>query len=480
MKKASFLASFLVVCMLASAQTHGFRFFPIKDLSPLYQGFVGKIGSHFFLLNRLSGSGLDLYVYDTVSQTGNKRLHPFPRQVTSILVLEKSIVFFGISLNDHKGIDYHYLEVDENGEAINRKKDTLDVIGSVLNTVISPDKQHILFYQYFKRGPDSALVKASLMGADGSLQKTLAYTFKHDKERDDEPETFVDNHGNTHILVYDKYNNYRLSTDLTINTISFDEEDMISETFSLQKMKLKTMNIFQDSSCNCLQAQGTYADGSIKTVRGMYTLSFPAARVNELRKRFSPFTPEMIKDFKKGFAATDGGICNSLLLTEMMYTGNGSYAVFRLSSELVQQQETRIRANRLWMDFSATSLVVSRANNWNSPKIIYVKMSRDQGIAWHSIKGQDVFRFTEARYNRTLINGNDDEVLTIMCLADKAEEPQPVLVSIKDGQQVIEKLPEKFLSFSPMQALAEHLYGSIYLNNTTREGGILLIHPVQQ
>jgi hypothetical protein len=212
----------------------------------------------------------------------------------------------------------------------------------------------------------------------------------------------------------------------------------------------------------------------------MYTLSFPAARVNELRKRFSPFTPEMIKDFKKGFAATDGGICNSLLLTEMMYTGNGSYAVFRLSSELVQQQETRIRANRLWMDFSATSLVVSRANNWNSPKIIYVKMSRDQGIAWHSIKGQDVFRFTEARYNRTLINGNDDEVLTIMCLADKAEEPQPVLVSIKDGQQVIEKLPEKFLSFSPMQALAEHLYGSIYLNNTTREGGILLIHPVQQ
>jgi hypothetical protein len=120
--------------------------------------------------------------------------------------------------------------------------------------------------------------------------------------------------------VYDKYNNYRLSTELTINTISFEEEDMVSETFSLQKMKLKTMNIFQDASCNCLQAQGMYADGSTKTVRGMYTLSFPAARVNELRQRFSPFTPEMIKEFKKGFAATDGGICNSLLLTEIMYT----------------------------------------------------------------------------------------------------------------------------------------------------------------
>jgi hypothetical protein len=50
------------------------------------------------------------------------------------------------------------------------------VLGSVLNTVVSPDKKHILFYQYFKRGPDSAFVQASLMGADGSMQKTLAYT----------------------------------------------------------------------------------------------------------------------------------------------------------------------------------------------------------------------------------------------------------------------------------------------------------------
>jgi hypothetical protein len=480
MKRASFLAAFLFVCMLASAQTHGFRFFPIKDLSLVYQGLIGKIGSHFFLLNRLSPNGLDIYVYDTVSQTGNKRLHPFPRQITSILVLEKSVVFLGIALNDHKGVDYHYLEVDENGEAISRKKDTLDVIGSVINTVVSPNKQHILFYQYFKRGPDSALVKASLVGAGGSVQKTLTYTFKHDKERDDEPETFVDNHGNTHILVYDKYNNYRLSTDLTINTVPFDEEAMVSETFSLQKMKLKTMNIFQDTSCNCLQAQGTYADGSVKTVRGMYTLSFPLTRINELRRRFSPFTPEMIKEFKKGFAATDGGICNSLLLQEIVYTGNSSYAVFRISSELVQQQETRIRANRLMMDFSNTSMVVSRANNWNSPKILYVKIAKDQNIAWHSIKGQDVFRFTEARYNRTFINGNDDEVLTVMYLADKADEPQPVLVSIKDGQQVIEKLPEKFVTFSPMQALTKHMYGSVYLNNTTKEGGILLIHPVPQ
>ncbi len=107
--------------------------------------------------------------------------------------------------------------------------------------------------------------------------------------------------------------------------------------------------------------------------------------------------------------------------------------------------------------------------------MLYIKIAKDQNIAWLSTKGQDVFRFTEARYNRFYVGGDEREVLTMMCLADK-DEPQPVLLSIKDGQQTIEKLPVKFMSFSPIQPLAKQLYGSIYLNNKTNEGGILLIH----
>jgi hypothetical protein len=480
MKRASLLVSLLVVCMLAAAQTHTFRFFPVKDLSLAYQGFIGKIGSHFFLLNRQSPEGLDIYVYDTVSQTGHKRLYTFTRQITSILVFEKSLVFVGVSLSPERKVNYHYIQLDENGDRITQKLDTLEVLSPLLNTVVSPDKKHILFYQYLKRGADSAFIQGSMIGADGKTEKTLAYTFKHDKERDDEPETFIDNHGNAHIIVYDKYNNYRLSTELTINTVSFEEDVMVSETFQLQKKKLKTMAIFQDASCNCLQAQGMYADGTTKSVRGMYTLSFPATRVNELRQRFSAFTPAMIKEFKKGFTASDAGICNSLFLQEIIRTDESSYAVFRLTSDLVQQQERRIRANRPWTDYSNATMLVSRANNWNSPKMLYIKIGKSQELEWLSIKGQDVFRFTESRYNRVSVHGDEKEILTMMCLADKAEEPHPILLSIKDGQQLIEKLPEKFVSFSPLQLLGKGLYGSIYLKQATNEGGILLIQPVTQ
>lgn len=475
MKKAVLLASFLIVCASGRAQSHAFRFFPIKDLPFVYQGLVGKVGSHFFMLSRFNPAGLDLFIYDTVSQTGNKRLYPFPRLVSSILVYEKSMVFVGISMNETSGISYHFLELDENGDEIKRKQDSLEVLSPSMNTVVSPDKKHILYYQYFKRGPDSAFMQASMIGADGAVEKTLSYTFKHDKERDDEPETFLDNKGNTHVLVYDKYNNYRLSTDLTINTVPFKEEVMVSETFSLQKTKLKTMSLSQNKSCNCLQAQGTYADGSMKTVRGIYTLLFPSSRVRELKQRYSAFTPAMIKDFKKGFVASDGGIANSLFLQEILYTDSGSYAVFKLSSDLVQHQETRIRANRQLIDPSPLAMVITRANNWNAPKTIYVKIAMDHNIQWHSIKGQDVFRFTEARYNRLFVNAGDQEILTMMCAADKQDEPQPILLSIKDGEQVVENLPEKFVTFSPLQALAKQLYGSIYMNDKTKEGGLMLV-----
>ncbi|NCI48704.1 hypothetical protein GWC95_02125 [Sediminibacterium roseum] len=474
MKRAALFAYFLVVSFTGTAQSHEFRFFPVKDLSWVYQGVVGKVGNHFFLINRLTQGGLDLFIYDTVSQTGNKRFYTFPRQISSILVFERSIVFAGVTANAEQGVSYHFIELDENGNEVRRLQDSLRM-SPQMNVLASPDKKNVLYFQYFKRGPDSAFIQAAIIGNDGLVKKNLAYTFKHDKERDDEPETFLDNNGNTHIVVYDKYNNYRLSTDLTINTIPFAEELMTSETFSLQKTKLKTMQIFQNKSCNCLQAQGMYADGSLKTVRGMYTISFPIARRNEIRQRYSAFTPGMIKDFKKGFAASDGGIANALYLQEMISTDSGTYAIFKLNSELVQMQEKRIRANRPWVDFAPQAMVTSRANNWNSPKMIYLKIGRDQNIAWHSIKGQDVFRFTEARYNRVYVSGDESELLTTMSLADKADEPQPVLLTIRNGEQLIEKLPEKFLTLSPLQLLSKQLYGSVYVNDRTKEGGLLLV-----
>jgi hypothetical protein len=269
----------LTLCLAAgisvTAQTHSFRFFPINDLPLIYQGFLGRVGSHFFLLNRTKFNGLDIYIYDTVLQKGTSHSFAVPGQLMSILLHEKSIAFVTISPGEEKNMKCNFLELDENGVVLRKKQNIIQTINVPLKVITSNDQKRILFYQYSKKGNDSGYIQGSMIGSDGEIEKQLAYSFRYDRERNIEPETFLDNAGNTHILVYDKYSNYRISTDLTLNSISFRNDEIVSETFTLQKIKLKTMRVFQNDHSNVLQAEGLYTDGMDKVTSGIYSISFP-------------------------------------------------------------------------------------------------------------------------------------------------------------------------------------------------------------
>ncbi|MEO8172004.1 MAG: hypothetical protein ABI581_02930 [Sediminibacterium sp.] len=483
-KKSWLLTLCLTAVISVTAQTHSFRFFPISDLPLLYQGFLGRIGSNFFLLNRAKMNGLGIYIYDTVSQKGTTHEFPFPGQLTGFSVRQHSISFLSITPAEQGSMKYYFLELDEQGSVLRKKINTISTINVPLKMIVSRDQKRVLFYQYSRKGNDSAFINGSLIGPDGEIEKQLAYSFRFDKERNIEPETFLDDAGNTHILVYDKYNNYRISTDLTLNTIPYEEEEIVSETFTLQKIKLKTMRVFQNDPNNVLQIEGLYTDGMDKVTSGIYSISFPRVRRSELKPRFIPFTEEMIKSFKKGFSATDATIRNSLQLHDMIYSDSGSFAVMRLSIEVMINPRTnmneRSKYYRNTLPFNELStqqsMLVSRAKNWNAPKLIFIKLEDKQGIEWQSIRTLDVFRRSDDMYNRFfLVGGEKEKISMVLYQADDKDEPHPVLISMKDGKQQIEKFPEKELFFSPIQFLAHDQYGSLYLNTKTGEGGILLI-----
>lgn len=481
----TWLLAFCIAAGLSvTAQTHSFRFFPIADLPLLYQGFLGRVGGHFFLINRTKFNGLELFIYDSATQKGATHSFPIPGQVVSCSIYEKTISFVSLSSADPGTMRSNFIELDENGNVLRKKQSTMYVLNMPVKVIASSDQKRVLFYQFSRKGNDSAYVQGSLIGPDGEMEKQLAYSFKYDRERNIEPETFLDNAGNTHILVYDKFSNYRISTDLTLNTISYAEEEIVSETFVLQKVKLKTMRVFQNEQNNELQAEGLYTDGMEKVTSGIYSISFPRTRKSELNPRFTPFSTEMIKSFKKGFSANDATIRNSLQLHDMIYSDSGSFAVLRLSAEVLINPKSgnMIGSNsRLYRSIQPynmsyrESLVVSRAKSWNAPKLIFIKLEEKEGIEWQSIKPLDVFRHSDDMYNRFFMVGEKGKLSVIMYQADSDDEPQPVLLSMRNGKQVIEKFPEKELFFSPIQFLSPDTYGSLYLNTKTNQGGILLI-----
>lgn len=506
------------------AQTHRFQFFPINEVALQQQAFVGKLGGHFLMLNQAGSFDLSLYVYDTVTLTATAHSYSFPKQLQAVIIHEKSIVFVA-STPDKNGVRYHFMEIDEEGNIIRRKDGLLPMLKEPVKLVQSTNKKDLLFYQYVKKSTDSTMIRGALVGAGWEIKKQLTYSFRYDSELDSEPEIFLDNDGDTHILVFDKYTNYRISSDLTLNTIPFSEEEIVSEIFTFGKVKIKTMRVFQNAECNCIQAEGLYVDGTPKTNKGIYSIAFPLGRKNQLAPRFIPFGAEMIRNFKKNFSATEETVQNSLQLEDIIYSDSGSFAILRLgvgspqrslvtrpeddpsvkpfkqtlasarawemvlpSPQPTTSTQRRSRATPPGDKYNNASPVqgvlpqkqtqlFSRSNAQNAPKFVCIKLEKEQGFEWYTSRSRDLFTDSYAQYNRLFLAGNTEkqELAFILYQADAAEEAYPVFVTLQNGKQLTEKLPQKKLVFSPIQFLLNNQYGSLYLNTETGEGGLMMV-----
>jgi hypothetical protein len=528
-KKTGLLCLCMAMVFSVRSQMHQFQFFPVEHLSLRQHILLGKLGSHFFLLNPETPEGAAVFIYDTVLQTGFTHTYDFPNKVAAVLLYEKSILFIATSTN-RNGLSYHFLELDETGKQIRKKEGLLTGLKEPVKLLSSDDKQQILFYQYFKKSTDTSLVRGILLNRMGEIKKQLAFSFPLDAELQNEPETFLDNTGNTHILVYDKHTNYKISADLTINTIPVSEEQMVSETFNFSKVKLKTMRVFQNNECNCMQAEGIYTDDHGKNNKGIYSIAFPLGRKNELAPRFIPFGEEMIRNFKRGFSATDEVIRNSIQLQEIIYSDSGSFAILKINSGIPQQvtgsrqeddpsyksfnrnlstsraadfqppvatsQTTTANPSRIRTGSvpgvldkysnagpllaalpSKSSALSSRASGRNAPKLICIKLSKEQGFEWYAGRSLDIFVTDNDFHNRILLINGEKEILPfVFYQADIKDEPFPALVTIKEGKQVTEKFPEKKLTFSAVHFLAANQYASLYFNMETGENGLLVIH----
>jgi hypothetical protein len=480
LKKAWLLGYFITAGIYLSAQTHSFRFFPVNNTSLIFQAFIGKLDSHFFLLNRtIKNDSLMLHVYDTVAKTGVDRHYYFSAELTSVLIFEKSMVFIGVSRKGSGKMACHFLEVNEQGDLVRTTESIISTLNLPLRMIHSTDQKHVLFYQYARKGNDTTFVQGSMISWDGNLEKELMYSFTFDKEKNAEPEIFLDNAGNTHIMVFDKPSNYRISTDLTINSIAFADKEIVSETFMLQKVKLKTMRIFQNKIYDCLQIEGLYADGMDRITSGLYSLTAPFNRKNELSPRFIPFSREMIKDFKGGYSATDATIRNSLELRGWVYSDSGSFAMLALAvNSLRNPRGQLLDASRpVFQGFvRGNSPLAISSNRWNASKQIFIKMGKNQGIDWQHIQKLDLFSDKATSNLLFLVGGEKEKISFALYQADSKEEPYPVWVSLKDGKPIIEKFPKKQLTFSPIKFLSHNQYGSLYMNMESGEGGIMLIY----
>lgn len=523
-KAGAVLCFVLYIASTAEAQNQSFRFFPLSQPGILREGFVGQFGKQFLFVAAESSPGIGLYLHDTATGKGKVFTYPFPKTANAVYIQDSAATVF--SLTGTNPVVLHLLEVNEEVQELRRKEIELPLLRGGVKLISSDNRQSHLLYQVIKKQGDTSLLLGVIIDRNWTIRKTLSYGFGYNTEMDAEPEVFLDNMANAHVVVYDKYSNYRISTDLTLNTVPAAEETMISETFSFQKVKLKTMKIFQNNECNCIQAEGMYADGQGKKNRGIYSIAFPPGRQNQLAPRFIPFAEEMIRSLRKGFSATDEMIQNNLQLHDILYSDSGSFVLLRLQVGMVQRNNApgevdpslgylsksvaisratdpvittntssgpatanspvpRMRSvtnNDRYVNtntlagngLKSQSALYSKSTGRNAPKIIVIKLDREKGINWYQSKSLDQFSTTESAYNRQYIAaGMPEEIRMLLYEADVQEEPYPVMLSMFDGQVVKDKFPVKKIVLSQPRYIRPGVLGALYYENEIN--GLLLI-----
>jgi hypothetical protein len=526
--KGYVLCAFLSVSYCLHAQNRDFFSFPIPEIGLQNQGLIGNIGNRFLLLNTENRSRIALSIFDTSTRQLTKLSCPFPQTNATWVLLAQSVVFAGIE-NDSKGTSCHFLEVDKDGNTLRNHSIHLELTISPVHILTSNNKQRLLFFQFQKKSNDSLLLKGYLVDVSGVIQKQLAYPIKYDDDLDAEPELLLDNSGNVHVMVFDKFTNYRMSTDLTIHTIAFTDELVESEVFTFEKVKFKNLQIFQNTEYHCLQVEGLYVDGLYKNNKGIFSIAFPLGRKNQLFPRFIPFTKSMYRNFRQGFSVTEETVINSIQLQDIYYADSGSFFVLKINAGIPQkatknngrtnllsnnqnillntprisdQQLALINPNAVNASSSSrtASRVASipqdrfvnaplvetgpsanlspdssRSYGRNAPKIIFLKLEKELGFDWFTTRTLDVFTSDFSLYNRLFHHsGSSTEIAAALYMVDAQEQPVPVWLTIRSGKISTQKFPEKKVLFSPFVYMQNNAYASIYLNLESGQGGLMV------
>ena len=522
------LCVFLNVSFCLPAQNRDFFSFPLPDIGLQNQGLIGNLGKRFLLLNTENRAQLALSIFDTSSRQLTKLAYPFSLANATWVLSPQSVVFAGIE-NDSKGASCHFLEIDQDGKTLRNQSVHLELTKSPVHILTSNNKQRLLFFQFQKKSNDSLLLKGYLVDVSGVIQKQLSYPIKYDNDLDAEPELLLDNNGNVHVMVFDKYTNYRMSTDLTIHTIAFTDELVESEVFTFEKVKFKNLRIFQNTEYHCLQAEGLYVDGLHKNSKGIFSIAFPLGRKNQLSPRFIPFTKNMCRNFRQGFSVTEETVINSIQLQDIYYADSGSFFVLKINAGIPQkatknngktnllnnnqnsllntpritdQQLALINPNAINASSSGRtasrlasipqdrfvnaplvetgpaanhSADSSRSYGRNAPKIIFLKLEKELGFDWFTTRTLDIFTSEFSLYNRLFHHsGSSTEIAAALYMVDAQEQPVPVWLTIRSGKISTQKFPEKKILFSPFVYMQNNNYASIYLNLESGQGGLMV------
>lgn len=279
--------------LVTKAQLPVANFYNLPDSVINNPSFIAAFNNRLLFLELGPTNTVSLCSFNKEMQLLEKKRMPqeFLRSRYHLIKTDTSLQFlFYFRYND--SMHMNVLEMDQalNLKSIKRSGFALpDLRRSRYDLVTNEQQNFFLFYHVWVYNQDSAFLFGHLTNRSLDLKKEIAYTFSFKQELDTVSNLLLDSYGNIHLLVYDKPMNYRLSSNLSIHTVPFDSDEMITESFAFQKKKILGLLPLENANKKEIELGGLFLEGHLKNTEGVMHINMPITRGNGLDYKLYAF-----------------------------------------------------------------------------------------------------------------------------------------------------------------------------------------------
>lgn len=299
-----FLLVFAVMAVLAAkAQLPVASFHNLPDTVINNPSFVTAFDNRLLFLEIGPTNMVSICSFNQEMQLLEKKKMPqeFLRSRYHLIKTDTSLQFlFYFRFNDSMYLNLLEMDQSLNLKPIKRSGFPLpDLRRSRFDIVTNEQQNYFLFYHVWVYNQDSAFLFGHLTNRTLDLKKEIAYTFSFKQELDTVSNLLLDSFGNIHLLVYDKPMNYRLSSSLSIHTVPFHSDEMITETFAFQKKKILGLLPLENPSKKEFELGGLFLEGHLKNTEGVMHINMPINRGNGLDYKLYAFQQMALQHSEK-------------------------------------------------------------------------------------------------------------------------------------------------------------------------------------
>lgn len=298
---------FSAACILyTAAQPLKIDTHDLQQLSLKQPTLIGKVGSRYMLCDIPGKEGCLLFLLDSNFSLVKKVYLPAEAFVAYKREINGELRLSWIVTADKKTgyPEMKIIQVSRDGEVhtlVNDKiKQYLQTKKNIPRITTDLMHQRELLYS-FRVDTLHVYIDGLIIDPNGLTVKELTYEIDYDPEQDQLPLVQLDKNGNVHVVTYKRLSSYSMSSSITVNTIPYSTDSIVTESFLFDRVKFGQLLLSDNPESESISLQGFYYDGAEKNKKkGIASVSFQYVRGTAPVTIFNRFPDMLRQQLQKG------------------------------------------------------------------------------------------------------------------------------------------------------------------------------------